>query len=90
MKKRNLKKLRLNKKSISRIQEQAILGGDVSLPNPATGVLCDITGANFCLSWQACNTRPEYVTCIFTVNPGPIGTTTGGLTGDCMISKLTC
>ncbi|MBC8757209.1 hypothetical protein H2O64_21240 [Kordia sp. YSTF-M3] len=70
MKKRNLKKLRLNKKSISRIQENAISGGDVSLPNPATGVLCDLTGANFCLSWQACNTRPENITCVFTVGPG--------------------
>lgn len=71
MKKRNLKKLQLNKKSISRIQEHAISGGDVSLPHPATGKLCDMTGANFCVSWNACNTK-DHVTCIFTVGPtGP-------------------
>ncbi|WP_046756086.1 hypothetical protein [Kordia jejudonensis] len=89
MKKRNLKKLQLNKKSISRIQEELISGGDVSLPNPATGHLCDLTGAYFCLSWQACNTRPENVTCMFTVNPGPIRTT-GRVTLDCINTKFAC
>ena len=70
MKKRNLKKLQLNKKSISRIQENAISGGDVSLPNPATAFRCDLTGANFCVSWNACNTRVDNVTCLFTVGSG--------------------
>lgn len=90
MKKKNLKKLALNKKSISRIQEQAISGGDVSLPNPATGALCDLTGANFCLSWQACNTRADNVTCIFTVVPAPTRPITIGMTADCVNTKIAC
>lgn len=85
MKKRNLKKLSLNKNSISKIQEKMLNGGDVSLPNPATAFLCDMTGANFCLSWQACNTRLDNVTCLFTVGPG-----TPQLTDDCLVTQLGC
>jgi hypothetical protein len=87
MKKRNLKKLQLNKKSISRIQEQAIAGGDVSLPNPATGNRCDMTGANFCVSWNACNTQPINITCIYTGPTKPIDTI--ALTADC-VNTIDC
>ncbi|MEM6718920.1 MAG: hypothetical protein AAF611_06385 [Bacteroidota bacterium] len=74
MKKSNVKKLALNKKAISKIQGQAVSGGDVSLPDPATGIRCDITGANFCVSWNACETLPNF-TCIYTGPTKPIDTT---------------
>lgn len=88
MKKRNLKKLQLNKKAISRIQDQSIYGGDVSLPNPDTRFLCDLTGENYCVSWNACNTRPENMTCIYTGPTKP--TDTIGLTKDCLTSTIGC
>ncbi len=89
MKKRNLKKLQLNKKAISRIQDQSIYGGDVSLPDPATAFKCDLTGANFCVSWNACNTKMDNVTCIFTVGPTK-PTDTVGITKDCLASTIGC
>lgn len=89
MKKRDLKKLALNKRAISKINEQFVTGGDVSLPNPATAERCDLTGENFCVSWNACNTRMDNVTCLYTGGPTkPIDTTIRTI--GCDITNIKC
>lgn len=65
MKKKSIQSLKLRKKTISKLHENANTGGDVSLPNPATAIRCDLTGGFICNSWVACNSRPENITCIY-------------------------